>query len=638
MARIVNRRIIPESESFKMKKTTTLFCSVLLAANLFAQAPTGLKTTFISQKAATINVAETAKNADWHTRVINLEMPAPGGDSYRSFLREQKSAQRLQYPLKVDSKTNENKSHRGGIVAPTVGKMVEGNTYNSSVPMDNTLAISNNGILVSAINSTIWMYDVISEEWLYTGSLNQFVNGQFGFPSKYDPKVSYDPINDRFIVVFLRGSTPAHSKIIIAFSETNDPTGDWNFYTLPGNPLENDRWTDYPSVAHNANDFFITANLIVPDEPWQTGFEGSLIWQIDKNSGYNGDDELEATLFSGVEFGGGYLRNITPVGGLDVFENEEMQFLSNRNFDLANDTIFILDLAQPTPGAEYELSVQAVVSDQSYFLAPEARQADGHTFDTNDSRVLGAVSSEGSINFVQTCLDTLSGVTGVYFGSINEQTLSTTGSIISFPEDDLDIGYPNISTHGDSRFLISFVHSGPNHFAGTSAVMAGPPGTPYSTRVVLKEGDNYVDVLNGEYERWGDYTGSQPMYNLPGNFWISGSFGTENKRNGTWIAELGSMSFVGTEEMSTEPFNNAVAFPNPTTEIVSVKIEMPHASPTQIDLFDSSGKLVSTLYNDRIKKGGNLLTFNIAHLPAGNYVLRVHNQNGEIMAKKLIKQ
>lgn len=635
MARITNRRIFAQPQPLKMKNITTLICCIILTTNLLAQKKTGQKTTFAFQKATTVNVAETAKNAEWHTRVINLEMPAPGGDSYRSFLREQKSIQRSQYPLK---QSENNARGGGGAVPPTVGKSFEGNTYSSSVPMDNTMAISNDGILVSAVNSTIWMYDVISDEWLYTGTLNQFSNGQFGFPSKYDPKVSYDPINDRFIVVFLRGSSPAHSKIIVAFSQTNDPTGNWNFYTLPGNPLQNNRWTDYPSIAHSADDFFITGNLIVPNEPWQTGFDGSLIWQIDKNSGYNGDDELEATLFSGVEYGGAYVRNITPVGGLEAFAREEMQFLSNRNFALANDTIFIMTLAHTPPDTAFALSIEAVVSDQSYFLAPEARQADGHTFDTNDSRVLGAVLDAGSIYFVQNCLDTLSGVTGVYFGSINEQTMNATGTIISFPEDDLDIGYPNISTHGDSQYLISFVHTGPNHFAGTSAVMAGPPGTAYSTRVVLKEGDNYVDIISGEYERWGDYTGSQPLYNLPGNFWISGSYGTEDQKNSTWIAELGSMSFVGTEEIKNEISSNAVAFPNPTTEMISVKIEMPQAAIAQIDLFDSAGKLVSTLFNDRIKKGSNLLTFNIANLPTGTYLLRVHNQHEEIMTKKVIKR
>lgn len=625
-----------------MKKAAVLLFVIALATQSFAQNKTGQKTVFSVQKVATVNVAELANNTDWQTRLINLEMPVPGGDSYRAFLRQQKQIQRAKYPLKTAHKNGENTTDKmnggDGPIPPTTGKMFEGNTYNSSVPMDNTVAISNDGILVSAINSTIWMYDVITDEWLYTSSLHSFSNGQFGFPSKYDPKVSYDPVNDRFVVVFLRGSSPQQTKVIVGFSQTADPTGEWNFYGMSGNPLGNYRWTDYPSIAHNANDFFITGNLIIPGEPWQTGFDGSVIWQIDKNSGYNGAEELEVTLHSGIEFGGSFVRNITPVGGIETFDSEEMYFLSNRNFALANDTIFVLTLAQSEPDSGHVLTVEAVTSDQAYFLAPEARQADGHTFDTNDSRVLGALWDNGSIYFVQNCLDTLSGVTGVYFGAIDGLTMATTGSIISFPDEDLDIGYPNISSHGDSQYLISFVHTGPNHFSGTSAVMTGPPGTPPSSRVVLKEGDNYVDVINGEYERWGDYTGSQPKYNLPGNYWISGSFGTDNQKNGTWIAELGSMSFVGSEDIRAQSASETVLFPNPATEIISVKIEMPQASVAQIDLFDSAGKLISTLFNDRIKKGTNLLTFNIAHLRSGNYVLRVHDQNHEITTKKITVQ
>src|SRR5690606_25281359 len=119
---------------------------------------------------------------------------------------------------------------------------------------------------------------------------------------------------------------------------------------------------------------------------------------------------------------------------------------------------------------EAELVINAYSSSDSYFLAPEARQAEGHTFDTNDSRVLGAVLFENSVQFVQNCLDTLTGVTGIYHGTIHNlyESPEVSGNIVSFPAEDLDIGYPNISHIGetgvDENTLISFVHTGPEHF------------------------------------------------------------------------------------------------------------------------------------------------------------------------------
>lgn len=610
-----------------------------------AQEFSSKKQTITIPLAGKVNLKNQEKKEEWNARVINLEMPAPGGEEYRSFLREQKEIQRKEYPVKTERK-NSKSGERGSVEPPSTGNMFEGNAYNFSVPADNSMAISNDGVLISAINSTIWMFDVTSNELLYSGSLGQFVNNTLsGLQSKFDPKVSYDPVSDRFMVVFLYASSPTLSKIIIAFSQTNDPTGEWNIYNLSGNPFGNNRWTDYPAISQNSEDFFITGNLIIPGEPWQTGFDGSLIWQINKDSGYNGAEELTLNLWSDITYGGGLIRNLNPVDGLRCLSEDNLFFLSNRNFDLANDTIFLLEVTNTLSSGEAELNISAIEANDSYFLAPEARQTEEHTFDTNDSRVLGAVLFENSIQFVQNCLDTLNGITGVYHGTIsnlNNTTPQINGNIVSFPAEDIDVGYPNISHIGnetDENTLISFVHSGPTHFAGTSCVLYDEFINDYSSRVVLKEGMDYVDVLNGVYERWGDYSGSQTMYSFPGTAWISGSYGTDQKRNGTWIAELSTTGefFVDVQELDTSDMN-IMAFPNPANEFVSVRLNIPQTSMATISLFNISGKLISNLYEDRIKSGENLLTFDIAHLLPGSYVLRVLNAEGVMITEKMIKK
>lgn len=617
---------------------------LLIGITTFGQETTSKKHTFTIPLAGKINLSEKQNTDVWKTKVLNLEMPAPGGKEYRSFLREQKLIQRERYPVKTRGE-GEDSGSRESIEAPSTGKMFEGNTYQSGVPMDNTMAISNDGILLSAINSTIWMFDVNNDSLLYSGTLHHFIDFILGgLPSKYDPKIIYDPILDRFAVVFLYGTSPAISKIIVAFAQSSDPTGEWNVYQIPGNPLNNNRWTDYPSIALNAEDFFITGNMIIPNEPWQTGFDGSMIWQINKESGFNGDEELSLNLWTDITYNGGLIRNLNPVDGAMCFENNHHFFLSNRNFDLANDTVFLLEVTNTLSSGEAELIINAHASSDSYFLSPEARQAEGHTFDTNDSRVLGAVLFENSIQFVQNCLDTLTGVTGIYHGTISNlyESPEISGNIISFPAEDLDLGYPNIShigeTQVDENTLISFMHTGPTHFAGTSCIFFDKNSGNYSPRVVLKEGDNYVDILNGIYERWGDYSGSQPLYSLPGNVWIAGSFGTDNKRNGTWIAELTTNgSFVSTDAI-VKPELNTVTYPNPASEFISVQLYMPEAMMATISLFDISGKLISVLYMDRIKKGENLLTFDVAHLKAGTYIIRITNTDNVFLSEKIIKK
>lgn len=611
---------------------------LLITFGTAAQEITGNQHQFKAKKIATLDLSE--KASDWNARVINLEMPHPGGDSYRAFLQQQKAVQRERFPVRDRAKPV---TPRGeDVIPPEIGQMFDGNEYNSSVPMDNSIAISNDGLLISAINSTMWLFDVTTNELLESGSYDNFLDNNLGIQSRYDPKISYDPINDRFQVVHLYANSPGLSRIVVAFSATSDPMGEWNIYEIPGNPLSNNRWTDYPAISQNAEDFFITANLIIPGEPWQTGFDGSIIWQMNKESGYNGAEELDITLWDGITFGGSFVRNLNPADGANCFDDNNMYFLSNRNFALQNDTIFLLEITDVLSSGEAELTVQALSSSDSYFLAPAARQADDHTFDTNDSRVLGAVLFENSIQFVQNCLDTTNGVTAVYHGFINDLNgePQVSGNIISYPSD-LDLGYPNIAHIGnpgeDEHTLISFVHTGPEVFSGFSCVLYDAFANSYSDRLVLKEGEDYVDILFGTYERWGDYSGSQTVYNLPGTVWVSGSYGNDLQRNATWIAELSTGGqFVGIAEDEQKMYSTA--FPNPVNNYMSVILTLPETTIATISLFDAAGRHVADLYQDRIKVGRNELTFDLSPLATGQYVLRVMDSAGGTITEKLIKK
>lgn len=613
------------------------------ALALFSQHVTFNTIEATAKYAGKVNLAEQTQNEDWKVNLVNLEMPVPGGGSYRAFLQEQREIQRERYPLR---KASNDKIKSGGIEPPLIGQMFEGNEQGNGVPNDNSLAVSNDGILISTINSTIWMYDLNNAgELIYSASFNSFTNNQFGFPNKYDPKIIYDPIADRFTFVFLRGSTPGHTLIIFAFSEPGNPTGDWNIYTIYGNPLDNNRWTDYPALSQNEEDLFITGNLIIPNEPWQTGFDGSVIWQINKQDGYNGEDELNIQGWFDIYYDSTLVRNLNPVDGEQTLTKDNMFLLSNRNFALENDTLFLLEVTNTLSSGEAELTVQALKSDDAYFLAPSARQPNDHTFDTNDSRVLGAVLFENSIQFVQNCLDTASGVTAVYHGTIDNlyDDPQVTGNIVSFPMEDLDIGYPNISHIGvpgeDENTLISFVHSGPDHFAGTSCILYDALIDGYTDRIVLKEGVDYVDVISGVYERWGDYTGSQPVYNIPGTVWIAGSFGNELQRNATWLAEIStSGQLTGIENNPHSQNISAASFPNPATQFVSVELEVVESTVATVSLFNMQGQLIDHLYSDRIKSGKNLLTFDVSRLSVGQYLITVTTDQGVKLTEKVIKK
>jgi short-subunit dehydrogenase len=60
---------------------------------------------------------------------------------------------------------------------------------------------------------------------LYFDFWSDFFNDPVLIATIYDPKVIYDSGADRFVLVVLHGSNAARSKVLVAFSKTNNPRG-----------------------------------------------------------------------------------------------------------------------------------------------------------------------------------------------------------------------------------------------------------------------------------------------------------------------------------------------------------------------------------------------------------------------------
>ena len=169
----------------------------------------------------------------------------PDGLSEKAKLAKLKRELSIKYPRKTSKEIFEKSTD--SIPTIKIENGFEGNTYNNRIPNDNTLAISNNGIIAAGINSTYLFYDSQNDSVIDQGTLHSFTAGfpQFNTVSKYDPKFIYDPNEDRFIVTFLIGTAYQNSHICVAFSSSNNPLDPWNVYLLSGNPLGTDHWTDY---------------------------------------------------------------------------------------------------------------------------------------------------------------------------------------------------------------------------------------------------------------------------------------------------------------------------------------------------------------------------------------------------------
>ena len=182
--------------------------------------------------------------------------------------------------------------------------------------------------------------------------------------------------------------------------------------------------------------------------------------------------------------------------------------------------------------------------------------------------------------------------------------------------------------------MITFNHTSPVDYAGFSYLYYTNDGA-YTEPVKIKTGENYVDAFgDGDYERWGDYSGSQRRYNETATVWAVGSWGKETKKNGTWIAELTSTDSIRPDEF---PSLEITAYPNPTVDLVTLNFYMEQTADISVDLYDMNGRRVISLFQDQAKFGQNIFTFSTAPLAAGIYFATITSDEKHIYKQKIVK-
>lgn len=333
---------------------------------------------------------------------------------------------------------------------------------------------------------------------------------------------------------------------------------------------------------------------------------------------------------------------MNPIGGGSKLYGPDMYFLSDRNFDIQNDTIFLLHISDDLSDTSATLTVVPVISDKTYGMPPTARQPWNHTFETNDARILAGFYENNKIQFVGNTVDTTTGHASFYHGIISN--VSSMPSIqLNIFTDTLDFGYPNISYTGNgpenNSAIITVNHSSPSTPSGFSAFYFDG-SVSYSPRITLKKGVTYVNLLSGSYERWGDYSGSQRKYNESGKVWVAGSFGKARQQgvitwreHGTWIAELKKPD----DEIIIPEYFDLLAYPNPVDDIMYVTVDIPYDSQIEVELFDISGKLVKQLMSGQVTAGKNLLTFSTLPLRNGIYFLTIRDSKSIFLTRKIVK-
>lgn len=573
-------------------------------------------------------------NDKYQVTVINTESQDATSHVIKQRLQATKEAIKTLYP----KNDNPIVDLRGSLDPPQLLDGYWGHLFAPGIPLDNHLATNGEQVLI-AMNTHFSMKNLDGSP-IIGFSLDHFAADVGLEGNTFDPRVLYDPQTDRYIGVFLHGSESSDTGIGIMFSVSNDITGDWVVYALPGNPFSNTTWTDYPMITVTDTDLLITVNLIRDAEPWETGFDETIIWQLDKQNGYNGED-MNSVLWQDLAWDGKNIRNLCPMESADAEPEPNAYFLSNRNFDMENDTFFFVEMTGGIDDPSAELKIETLISPTPYGAPPNAAQSVG-ALQTNDARVLEGYYHNGEIQFVGNTRNLDNNKAGIYHGTISDVLGEKSFELQHIIPADLEIGYPGITYTGidpdDRDAIIHFSHTSETVFAGVSA-MYYDPEFGYSDIVVIREGDGYIDILNGDVERWGDYAGSQREFLDPGLCFISGTLGVPSKHNRPWVARLARPDFA----LSSVDLNSKTdvnLFPNPVNSRVTVELNIPQSNlRVQALLYDNSGRVIEQVYNGIIRKSGETeLSFETSHLAKGNYTVHLMADGKNLTSKSFVKQ
>lgn len=598
-------------------------------------------------------VAEPTKQSmndqHWHIRMDSKGIENslyPTGNRVAEF----KNRNASKIPVEKNTKTSSlpKKSRSNNIV---LGKNFIGNKLFAHTPSDNTIAISRDGFIVSCDNDQVLYIDtngVISNDYFLW---NDYLDSNSNFwADKYDPRVLYDNANDRFVLIILHAPVVSNiNSILIGFSKTNDPNDGWNIYNISGNPFNDSSWCDFPNIAINKKELFLTLNLF-GDANKSYNYNQSVIYQISTEDGYAADSNIAYKVWGDVTAPDGYpgFTSVPAIEGLGNLPDQGMHFVQTR-IDTGNQVYYyyidkpLQDTSAKITAFQYTIPDYSVCSDA---LIKDINTNNIDSIRTGIAWVQSAYIQDSQIHFVF-CANVDSGWCGIQHGQLNLKTQTIAMNALNFVGTSLC--FPAIASAGfnaqDHAATIVYTQADQNTLPSIGAVAIANGGI-FKPPFTIKFGDTIVDILGPAYnqpERWGDYSGIQRHYGkqVP-ETWLAASYSANSEKRrasfNTWIAQLKSDS-IYTNVGLTTPTNlssDIRLFPSPTVDIFNLEFATSTQARAQIKLIGSDGRMVKLLFDSVLPSGDHQFSFNKGMLAPGNYLVRVDIGQKNFVTKKLV--
>lgn len=513
------------------------------------------------------------------------------------------------------------------------GISINGNDHDG-IPPDNHLAVGDNGYIVSVANSTVKMFDSTGKQ-LRNMKLSAFANNDASLNFVFDPRVIYDPVARRYIMVFLNGGTPSTSTVVICFSTTSNPTQTWKIYKLAGNFLKDDSWFDYPSIGISKNEVFVSGNLFYGSN---NSFNRAIILQISKQPGYSGATTLKYQYWTDLQddYGVAVFSPVPASHGQDGEVGPEMYFVStpSRGGDFVQITTISNELSDPN----VTYTCEEVLIDKFDVPSNGRMKNAGNKFvRTNDCRTQDAFMMNKTLFFTFHGTNTSSIYSRIYFGKyhVKDRKIKMTSLGLNL----YHYCFPALASFGndttDEAVVFGFLSTSTSTFPDCRYVLCDK-NMGWTNSFLIYQGTTFFSNLSGtQTERWGDYTGTvrEPRRPIP-TVWVHACYPSTSGKYANRVAEIRGIG-VKSEDPETPAIYTEV-FPNPAEETFNVRFSGPGKGAYQLKLLDAQGRLVKTLSVFNSGEGNHTLSFTKGSLPAGIYFVEIEWNQKSLSIEKVV--
>ncbi|MBF6567578.1 MAG: hypothetical protein IVW54_01730 [Candidatus Binataceae bacterium] len=432
-------------------------------------------------------------------------------------------------------------------------------------PPDTQIAAGLNGStteLLEAVNLTGQVFST-SGTLLTTLNLSQLTIDP-STDSVSDPRVLYDAVSQRWLILLITFSPTTDSGWDLAVSQTSDPSGGYNLYTISTANVVNPDGTkgnfpDFPKIGFNGNKVVITGDAfhaIQKHSGTSYKFEGTEFVVLNKSELVSGDSSASAVMFlpdqGDLAIEPALHLNPTSTPGVSPADN---LYMAAVNGTLASTSTIDVWTVTGVPGVSTVGAVRTSLPIGTLSIPPNAQQAgSGVLIDTNDDSLLDAVFRDGSIagslwvsandgcvppsdSAVRSCLRFIE----VSVGSGGTSGLSVSQDFDYAGQPGLYYYYPALRTDSSGDLATVFSGSSTSSFASvySASRLVGDTANTLTNFSTIESG---AAAYTTSPPRWGDYSGAG-IDPDDSTIWIGGEYAASDNPIlgslwGTWIASV----------------------------------------------------------------------------------------------------